>query len=325
MSGGRRAFTIVELLVVIAIIGILVALLLPAVQAAREAARRMQCSNNLKQLALATHYYHTAYNCFPPGGITEGPCCAQKSLVNWAIAILPYIEQETVYALYDHRAYNEDPINERVRQTLLTCHLCPSDGFTGDLQVPCTGPGGSLARGGLGLLYRTSSYKSVAGCIGSDAPLEDQGWWDRYTPPEPLPEARRKGVMHMTGVLNWRSESMSTITDGSSNTLMIGEKATSTRRDIGAFWGYTYLSYSMAHTVEHPLSINNDIAKCLTRAAEMGVWGGGACCNSWGSFHPGVIQFALADGSTRPVSTNVDLTILCEVSTIQGREYAEMP
>ena len=81
----------------------------------------------------------------------------------------------------------------------------------------------------------------------------------------------------------------------------------------------------MGHTVEHPLSINNDIETCLTLAAEMGVWGGGACCNSWGSFHPGVIQFAMVDGSARAISTNIDLTVLCGLSTIQGAEPLQMP
>jgi prepilin-type N-terminal cleavage/methylation domain-containing protein len=321
----RNGFTLVELLVVIAIIGMLVALLLPAVQAAREAARRMQCANNLKQMGLAAHNYHTAFGCFPPGGITEGECCAQKSRVNWAIAILPYVEKQPLYSLYDQRAYNEDPANGPVREALVTTYLCASDPFGGDLQIPCTGPGGSVARGGLGLTYRSGSYKAVAGCVGNDAPLEDQGWWARYTPPSPIPDPKRRGVLHMAGVLNWTSESMSTVTDGSSNTLMIGEKSTSTRRDIAPFWAYTYLSYAMAHTVEHPLTINKDIAACLTLAAEMGVWGGGACCNSWGSFHPGVIQFALVDGSGRAISTNIDLTVLCALSTIQGGEASQAP
>jgi hypothetical protein len=238
---------------------------------------------------------------------------------------LPFIEQETLYSQYDHTVYNEDSPNEPIRKALVTTYVCASDPAGGDLQIPCTGPGGSAARGGLGLEYRTGSYKCVAGCIGGNVDLRDQGWWDRYITTWPMPDEERKGVMHTTGILDWTSESMKTVLDGTSNTLMIGEKSTSTRRDIAVFWAYSYLSYAMGHTVEHPLSINNDIEACLTLAAQMGVWGGGACCNSWGSFHDGVIQFALVDGSTRAVSKNVDLTVLCDVSTIHGGEVCQVP
>ena len=106
MTDRRSAFSLVELLVVITIIGILIALLLPAVQAAREAARRMQCANNLKQIGLALHGYHTAIGSFPPGNINLGagmcPGSAEPVISystqngNWMIAILPYIEQSAV-------------------------------------------------------------------------------------------------------------------------------------------------------------------------------------------------------------------------------------
>jgi len=104
---------------VITIIGILIALLLPAVQAAREAARRAHCANNLKQIAVALHGYNTALGSFPPDGITEGPCCETPSGTSWAISILPYVEQQSLYDRYDMESYNEDPVNEAVRQTLL--------------------------------------------------------------------------------------------------------------------------------------------------------------------------------------------------------------
>src|SRR5712671_3528288 len=93
MTRPRRGFTLIELLVVIAIIGILVALLLPAVQAAREAARRMQCGNNTKQLALAMHNYHDVYGSFPPG--------RTSSNISAHAHLLPYIEQGNLYQLVD--------------------------------------------------------------------------------------------------------------------------------------------------------------------------------------------------------------------------------
>jgi prepilin-type N-terminal cleavage/methylation domain-containing protein len=96
MRGRQAAFTLVELLVVIAIIGILIALLLPAVQAAREAARRSSCSNNLKQLALSLHNYHDVNICFPPGAIPSGAVWGDKKC-SWLFRITPFIEQTAAY------------------------------------------------------------------------------------------------------------------------------------------------------------------------------------------------------------------------------------
>ena len=108
----RLAFSLVELLVVITIIGILVGLLLPAVQAAREAARRLHCANNLKQIGLALHNYHQAYGTFPPGNYAEtagvcpgstGSIASTEDRANWLIATLPYMESETLHDLYPRR------------------------------------------------------------------------------------------------------------------------------------------------------------------------------------------------------------------------------
>jgi prepilin-type N-terminal cleavage/methylation domain-containing protein len=126
-------FTLVELLVVIAIIGILIALLLPAVQAAREAARRAQCTNHLKQLALATHNYHDIYQKLPAGSVQIGKQEAGSGqyFSNWCISILPYIEQLPLYEKFDWtKQFFENPI-EDVLQVNITTFNCPSDSYRG--------------------------------------------------------------------------------------------------------------------------------------------------------------------------------------------------
>jgi prepilin-type N-terminal cleavage/methylation domain-containing protein/prepilin-type processing-associated H-X9-DG protein len=120
MSRRRAGFTLIELLVVIAIIGVLIALLLPAVQAAREAARRAQCTNNLKQIGIAMHNYHDALGALPMGQV---PVTSYSAL---SLA-LPYFEQSTSYAAVNFSLPNSDPSNNTVRMTQISSFLCPSD------------------------------------------------------------------------------------------------------------------------------------------------------------------------------------------------------
>ena len=121
----RQAFTLVELLVVIAVIGVLVGLLLPAVQAAREASRRMSCQNNLHQIGVALHNYHSTHKQLPSGWIANPR--AHESGWGWAAAILPQLEQAATYGDINFSRYIEDPTHEDVREAPVETLMCPSD------------------------------------------------------------------------------------------------------------------------------------------------------------------------------------------------------
>ncbi|NND98212.1 MAG: DUF1559 domain-containing protein [Pirellulaceae bacterium] len=122
----RGGFTLVELLVVIAIIGILVGLMLPAVQAVREAARRMQCQNHLKQIGLAMQNYHSAYRKFPPGGIQVRPEVADGKQFAWSAMVLPFLEQSATYDRINFDYPFDDPINSDVAAKVIPTYLCPT-------------------------------------------------------------------------------------------------------------------------------------------------------------------------------------------------------
>ena len=196
-------FTLVELLVVIAIIGILIALLLPAVQAAREAARRMQCSNNLKQTVLGLHLYHEQKGVFPVGD--SGTDTIHYSFVTWSGYLLPYLEAENVGRLYDPNSeYGENGgSTTTVMRTKIQTYCCPSD--TADRE----GRYDKAVNPGTAIGYARSN---VVGCFGVDCGVK-----------EPSPTNRRAlfGVAWTVG--GNQARSISQVTDGTSNTVAVSE------------------------------------------------------------------------------------------------------
>lgn len=302
MNTQKRGFTLIELLVVIAIIAILISLLLPAVQQAREAARRSSCKNNLKQIGLALHNYNDTFRTFPPGGITVGTCCGTKSGINWAIAILPYLDQAPLYQKYDASAFNEDPVNAAVREQNMVVYNCPSDTNAGTLLLPESGPGSTVQ-------YRLGSYRAVSG------KTDTSGWMDNADG-SALPSSWR-GVLHSIGVNGFSVEKFSTITDGTTNTIMLAEYHTKTRPRRGSFWAYTYTSYSQSSFTAQRRTLIPDYDRCV---AIGGTGGSNACKRGWGSLHVGGMQVLLADGSSRFISENIDLTLFQGLGSVAGAE-----
>jgi len=333
----QRAFTLVELLVVIAIIGILVALLLPAIQSAREAARRSQCSNNLKQLGVALHNYHDTYSQFPPGNVTPGNCCGTPSAGTWTLFILPFMEQQTLHDQYDFSLWNDsDPgrtgraggPNAFVCMQFLKTHLCPSDMNTKRLERPASGNGS-------GKDYAPGSYRAVSGASTGDCWLDanqSNSFCTRY-----------RGVLHYvagrhlnrSGSTAFTSENFSSILDGTANTLLIGEMHTLTQNRRRTFWAYSYTSYNQSSvTVGQPRILIGDYDRCVSIG---GRGGSNTCKRGWGSFHPGALQFCMADASVKSIGESVDMGVgrnstsvvsmgvLPALASIQGTEAVTLP
>ena len=301
-------FTIVELLVVIAVIGVLVALLLPAVQQARGAARRAQCLSNLRQLGLAVNGYESFHGCLPPGNITIGPCCLTPSYTTWTIAILPFLEQSVLSDRYNQSLFNQDPANTSVCRSFVSTFICPADVNTDKLVTPETGPVP-------GLLYAPGSYRIVSGTSdGSEL------WWDDGTAlllPSP-PNGR--GPMHNVGnpIHPMTCEKYRAITDGLSKTLMIGEYHTTTYNTRRTLWAYAYTSYNSSAVMPLIATLIPDYLKCW----ESG--GGNTCKRAFGSLHSGSeINFLFCDGSARTISTTMNLKLLFAAATIAGNDASE--
>ena len=210
----RRGFTLIELLVVIAIIAVLISLLLPAVQQAREAARRTQCKNSLKQIGLAIHNYHETNNTIPPGIVSAAPCYIN---VGWAVYILPYIDNAPIYQKYNFN------INQKIRNSnpggaVIGTFRCGSDQGRNRL----TGPG-VIANAG------RSNYAGVFGW----ARLEGDGYPGyNYSSTNATSTPNRDGSFHVNSKRNF-----SVFRDGLSNTLMVAERRTGSQVQGNRFVG----------------------------------------------------------------------------------------
>ena len=291
-SRKSSGFTLVELLVVIAIIGILVGMLLPAVQQVREAARRIQCANQCRQIGLAVINYESAHREFPPGWMVND----QSSLSgwSWAAIVLPFLEQENLSDQIDFGLPVEN--NTVVINEVLPVFLCPSDPATDivtlESNVTVVGSGGgsgtttATQSSGSSQSVARSNYSGVFGTLETN---ED-------------PE-RGNGTFFADSQIGFRQ-----IRDGSSNTMMIGER----RNDFG---GVTWVGAISG--VPEPFAR-------IVGAADVTPNSNDDRFEAFRSYHPGGINVTLADGSTQFISDNIDEITFRGYASIAGGEVVSL-
>jgi prepilin-type N-terminal cleavage/methylation domain-containing protein len=309
--GRCNAFTLVELLVVIAIIGILVALLLPAVQAAREAARKAQCQNNMRQLALASHEYHTAHGALPQATYyneTGHPLVGGL----WTILIMPHIEEQSLYDKFDLKVANPmiAAVNAPLLKTVISTFICPSDPAA---QTPIM-TGRSISHPGinpdvaLGLWYPacmgpTSTDTCVFCPLPKNSPTDPdsyccQGWNYGTRNPE-------NNSVGMFGRFP-KGFKFSQVTDGLSSTIMLGESLPD------------QCVYNTAFAPNFPIAGTTIPLNTLNQSTL--VYGEHVRACGYKSRHPGGAHLAMGDASVHFISESIDYRLYNELGTRAGAE-----
>jgi len=360
----NTAFTLVELLVVIAIIGILVALLLPAIQAAREAARRTKCVNQLKNIALACLNYESANKALPPGSTfalkPDGSVYASASGLGWTVLILPYIEEsgvsEQTLTIWDNMrkpgqngqdAYSGtmDPINQK----MLPSYLCPSDGELPLQEEKYGSTASSKARKGMSYAGVLGSYWSRIGSAPTKSKESGKHsiWFNQNPTSDLLGPNNYDGLL----IQHWRV-SIKQATDGLSKTLMIGERTYQIRAwMIGAYSTGQQDPPSTSLSGKPPSPDGpqpttawfacknvNDVA-LLNHDPYTGCYIGhdnaagdrppvgtatprSVSCNNlpFGSYHPGVVNFAFGDGSVQSLDDKMDVKTYLAMASRNGQD-----
>jgi len=289
----EKGFTLVELLVVIAIIGVLVALLLPAVQAAREAARRMHCINNFKQIGIAMHGHHAALGAFPPGTVWVEPSNPATPPFNgkavffglgWSGVLLNYMEDTQVHDLFDllespYQIYSG--VNIAAGRNVISAYLCPSD--LNDVSVGVSG-----------------AYNWAKTNVGAVADSVSAWDWNLQFP-----------IVDGDGMLlNVNAIRVAEVEDGTSNTLFVGE-VTGGETDAGWTWVNGQM-FSTFWGINGTGTIPGDGVFIKTGD------------DPFSSFHPGGCHFLMVDGSARFIQQDIDAAVLAGLTTRAGGEVVPL-
>jgi len=315
----KSGFTLVELLVVIAIIGVLIALLLPAVQQAREAARRMQCTNQQKQLGLALHNYHDTFGSFPPGAVwlgsgNEAPEEARDEDwgATWALMILPFIEQDNLHALYDFgalaRTGNATSGNNQVTRQRPDAFICPSHPeVTSRLTQNFNG------------FAKVNYAVSLGAC--------------RNMRRADFNNNARKGAFN---VVEQYGANFRDMTDGTSNSIILSEifNVDSGGDDRGA-WGWNSGATFNGRNSDDILTPNDnqqyDSSRYSFNSTSQTIYGMNSSpdtnsgCVAARSFHPGGVVMCMGDASCQFVAETIDETVYVNALAISDGNPTQLP